>query len=307
MTETTKILKVIDRPPTIPSVLEANGNVVHQPSFGRGRARLSRQSRVKLGWAGTDALETIIMFDDRERVPETHEYPWCLIACLEIRFPAGIGMGTGWLIGGNKVLTAGHCVFDERFGGWATGIRVVPGNDTENPQSLMTEDAPFGEYEAVALQSTKAWITKSDPTRDIAMIHIDHPIGDDLGHFGISIYEDTKDLTNAMVRVAGYPRDRHPTSADGQTLGTVKVAGQLWTHSDRIQKTKKGQIFYTLDTTGGQSGAPVILLGADSLGLIAIGIHNYGFNPAGRVHENKATLINEEIWDHIKGWLAEDF
>ena len=99
MIETTKILKEKEETPTIPSTLEAIGRLVHEPSFGRGRAPMSHRTQKKLGWVRSGMLERVVYLDDREQVLETNEYPWCLITFLEIDFPLGTGIGTGWLVG----------------------------------------------------------------------------------------------------------------------------------------------------------------------------------------------------------------
>lgn len=38
-----------------------------------------------------------------------------------------------------------------------------------------------------------------------------------------------------------------------------------------------------------------------------IGAHNYGFNQSETYHENKANLINSDIWNYIEGWLQEEY
>ena len=270
---------------------------------------MSRKTRMKLGWEKYEKLESIFEYDDRERVLATDEYPWCLIACLDIKFPNGeVGIGTGWLIGKNKILTAGHCVYDTGKGGWAASITVIPGNDVENPYpGNKSDDAPYGKYEAVAMQTTNEWFERRSMTYDVAVIHIDYPIADDLGNFGISIYDEDDDLIGQHIRVAGYPMTHFPKDEETQGYYKKRVAGQMWTHSDKIINVQDGQVFYNLDTSGGQSGAPVMLLGADALGLVAMGIHNYGFNQTDRYHENKASLITLEVWKYIEGWLAEQY
>ena len=81
----------------------------------------------------------------------------------------------------------------------------------------------------------------------------------------------------------------------------------MWSHSEKILYINEGRIYYDLDTSGGQSGGPVMLLGDDDLGMIAIGIHNYGFKEYEKYHENKATVINEAIWSYIDGWMKEEY
>jgi len=267
---------------------------------------MSKSTRLKLGWERPAMLERIVYTDDRERVLETDEYPWCLIAFLEIEFPLGSGIGTGWLVGGNKILTAGHCLYSHDHGGWAQSIKVIPGNDVDKPEKSTSDDAPYGSYEAVALQTTPEWISDAKVELDVGMIHIDYPIGDDLGNFGISVYSESNELNGAMIRIAGYPMTYHPLNEETNSLSEEKVAGQMYTHSDKIIDIKDGRILYELDTTGGQSGSPVVLLGLDVLGPVAIGIHNYGYGNFQK-QENKATLINQNIWDHIQHWLSEDY
>ena len=304
MTNATRILN--SKPKAVLETTVRKKGVVLKPSIGKARAPMSRYSKVRVGHDQA-VLESVVGYDDRERVTATDEYPWCLICFLDITFANGAnGIGTGWLIGGNKVLTAGHCVYDERHDGWATAIKVIPGNSVENPDMGKSDFAPYGEFHAMALQTTTEWLNDRNVTFDVGVIHIDHPIADDLGNFGIAIYDDDQELLNKTVRVAGYPLYQNPKNEDG-TMSKRRVGGQMWTHSDTIVDIDNGRIRYQLDTSGGQSGAPVVLLDADELGLTAIGAHNYGFAQSEIYHENKATLITSDIWDYIAGWLDEDY
>jgi len=54
--------------------------------------------------------------DDRVRITPTTSYPWRTIVKLRMEFPSGYYMGTGFLIDGDHVLTAGHCVYDRGLG-----------------------------------------------------------------------------------------------------------------------------------------------------------------------------------------------
>jgi len=251
--------------------------------------------------------ESVVGYDDRTRITSTDEYPWCMICYLELKFPDGAtGIGTGWLIGKNKVMTAGHCVFNQLHGGWADSIKVIPGNSVENPELGRSDFAPYGEFEAVVMQTTEEWVSDTNITFDVGVIHIDKPIADELGNFGIQISNDGSDLVTKYVRVAGYPLRQHPRNED-DTMSTRTVGGQMWTNSDVVVDVQDGRIKYQLDTTGGQSGAPVVLLDDTSQGPVAVGIHNYGFNPNDAYQENKATLINAAIWTYIEGWLQENY
>ena len=53
--------------------------------------------------------------------------PDSAICRLEVTFPNGTtGSGTGVMVDSFHALTAGHCVYDAAYGGWATSIKVIP-------------------------------------------------------------------------------------------------------------------------------------------------------------------------------------
>ena len=75
-----------------------------------------------------DGPETVINSDDRTRVLNTEEYAWRTIAALEIVTSDGHTLhGTGFMVGPTTILTAGHCVYDTRMGGWAKAVTARPG------------------------------------------------------------------------------------------------------------------------------------------------------------------------------------
>jgi len=74
--------------------------------------------------------------DGQTQIHNTGLFPWCSIASLLIQFPRGTVIGTAWLVARNVVVTAGHCVYDSRYEGWAVNAQVVPGRNGNS--------APFG-------------------------------------------------------------------------------------------------------------------------------------------------------------------
>src|SRR5688572_18710199 len=65
--------------------------------------------------------------DDRAEIPNTNDAPWRWICQLLMKFPKGNYIGTGWLIGPRTVMTAGHCLYVSKAGGWTQNIEVIPG------------------------------------------------------------------------------------------------------------------------------------------------------------------------------------
>jgi V8-like Glu-specific endopeptidase len=74
--------------------------------------------------------EVVIGRDDRVQITNTTAYPWRTICSLIITARDGSRwIGTGWLVGPRTVITAGHCVYMHKRGGWARSIEVIPGRN----------------------------------------------------------------------------------------------------------------------------------------------------------------------------------
>ena len=65
------------------------------------------------------------------------------------------------------VLTAGHCVYNEDWGGWPIGIDVVPGY----------EDGfgPYRDASMINLHAPPGWINNRDYDYDMGIITLDRP------------------------------------------------------------------------------------------------------------------------------------
>jgi glutamyl endopeptidase len=88
-------------------------------------------------------------------VTDTASVPWRSICQLIITRQNGSNnYGTGWLAGPSLVVTAGHCIFDPKNGGWAAAITVVPGgNGSGSP--------PFSMWQAANIEAHQTWINRA--------------------------------------------------------------------------------------------------------------------------------------------------
>ena len=233
-------------------------------------------------------LESIIgPTDDRVRIVDTDLYPWRMICALRMRGESGASaIGTGWLVGPKTVITAGHCVYSTFFfNGWAAVIDVSPGrNGTEFPFDTVT---------ASRFSSVDLWINGEDPDFDIGCIHLDQPLGDQLGWFAVGAMSPSE-LEDYFVNISGYPADRGN--------GT-----EQYHHKNRILNVTERRIFYDVDTFGGQSGAPVWIHEHEKAPPLVIGIHAYGVggSTAG-LEANSAPRIIPEVWEQIRAWVEAD-
>ena len=216
--------------------------------------------------------------DDRTRILETQADPWRMICALSIKSLFGSFIGTGWFVGPRTLVTAGHCVHETGMGGWADRIEVSPGDRTRPTRrrcrerrrrrgsrrsNLLRSRAKQKEtVEATRFSTVDRWVQTRDPDFDIGAIHLEEPLGEEVGWFSVGALT-SQELASFLVNISGYPGD----------LGNGE---EQWFHKNRILKTTARRIFYDVDTFGGQSGSPVWIYESDDAHPLAVGIHAYG-------------------------------
>lgn len=228
-------------------------------------------------------LESVIGRDDRKRILDTQNAPWRMICSLSIRGPSNNFVGTGWFAGPKTIITAAHCLYEEsQMKGWARQIEIFPGRDGNNFP-----------YEAVISQNFEVpqeWLESrgTNPDYDYGVIHLDTPLGERTGWFSVAVARD-EELNGTFVNLSGYP---------GDAAGGFGIY-QLF-HADIISSVVESRFFYTIDTYGGQSGAPV-WQELNNGSRQVVGIHTYGVG--GSFQQNSATRITPTILGDVKKWL----
>jgi V8-like Glu-specific endopeptidase len=216
--------------------------------------------------------------DDRARVAATEGYPWRCICLLKITAADGSRwLGTGWLAGPRTLITAGHCVYLHRHGGWAYQIEVAPG---QNGDLL-----PYGSTVATGFRSVRGWIHSRRPDHNYGAIILpaDRAFGNLLGYFGYSKPGDP-DLQGALIDLAGYPCDRPPATQ--------------WRHSRRLDYLTPRTLEYAVDSIGGHSGAPVWRLRNGAPDVVGIHANSDQFG-------NAAIRISAPVFANISAWKRE--
>ena len=192
--------------------------------------------------------------------------------------------GSGWLVGPYTVITAGHCVWDREHGNdYSQSMQVYPArNGNISPRVA----------NAVDFITVSGWSNHGDTVCDYGAVFLDEPLGDEFGFFAYA-EEPDEDLRNMLIHVVGYPAT---IESGGREL--VVDPPTLWGQVNRIRDVREQELGYTIDTTPGQSGCPVICWeGEDQFRVV--GIHNEG--SAG---ENFATRISAVVYDNIKKWKS---
>lgn len=246
----------------------------------------------KRGGLGLDgAAQDVVGDENRTRQRQTNQPPFRMICSIEIAFgdETPVPAATGWLVGRRTVVTAGHVLWwDQKV----SRVRVIPGRDGANPNQPGFESTSFH------LHPQWTGSTGQRPENDIAAIRLPVPIGEQIGWFGVAAIDQSQ-LDNHRINIAGYPRSVTNVAVDPCT--------ELWFEVSTIAMVEAERLFYTLDTSPGQSGAPVMLwpnmLAANGPPMV-VGVHARGFD--GRGQFNSATRIDAGKLGLLGAWVASD-
>ncbi|MGW7932712.1 trypsin-like serine peptidase [Staphylococcus xylosus] len=214
---------------------------------------------------GSD-IERILGKDDRKLVKNYMSPPYKSIVLLNMTFNNITYTGTGAVIAPDTILTAAHNVYDSKLGGWATDITAYAG--------ARPHKATIGKAKVDKKYVLPEWINSQSSQHDLAVIKLKTSLGDQTGTLGI---------TNEMklsepIETAGYPAD--------------KGGWTLYKGNGLLKKFTNFNVYYDIDTYGGQSGSPVW-----NRDKKIIGVHAYGSSPL-----NFATKINDTNLKLIKNW-----
>jgi V8-like Glu-specific endopeptidase len=226
--------------------------------------------------------ESVIGDDNRIRITSTHRYPWSVHASLLITARDGSRwIGTAFFIGPRVLATAGHNLFFHgnvaARRGWVRSIQVMPGRNED--------ELPFGSATSTNFGTVNGWTNGPNPDYDYGVIILDsdEALGRRTGTLGFGSYSDST-LRSVTGNLCGYPGD----------LGQGR---QQWYMARRINSVSSRQIFYDIDTAGGQSGSAVYRIRDGA--RYAVGIHAYG---VGSRPFNAATRINSAVFNNLLAW-----
>lgn len=211
-------------------------------------------------------LERVIGFDSRRLVADTTKAPFRWVGKIEYMTDTGApGKCTGALVGPDTVITAGHCLINAGF-----GITFSPG--------INGELKPFSTVEAKEI-----WVDRNygSTGNDWGVIKTDRPIGNEVGWFGFSAFND-RNLDGQFATVIGYPND--------------KTENTMWMDRNKVIGFSESEVHYLADTFSGQSGAPVV----DNKATL------YAIHRGGTLKKNSGPRISENLFTIIYNLSLQD-
>lgn len=210
--------------------------------------------------------------DERSRVPDTTIAPYKGIGFLRCNKPSSssASRGTCSAFAANAVITAAHVVWDSNYNKYAENIEISFAMDGSNKK-------PYG---TVTTQPSQIIIPENykntqSTDYDYAILVYDTTISSYM--FG---FTSTADV-GVYVIVTGYPKDT--STAPGGTSNSY----YQWTSYGSIESLTTYTISYKIDTTGGQSGAPVY-----NIYNQIVGIHHGGNSTMNKARKIDSTLFN---------------
>jgi glutamyl endopeptidase len=237
------------------------------------------------------ATRSIIGPDERQEAPFT---PWRnSICCLEYEDSAigWVPYGTGWLIAKDKVVTAAHCLEypseHPKAGTRLSRIRVSPGRSGETGFPI-----PWQISEKFSKPDGYTSASGESPF-DYAVIHLPKPCKGLQTFLELAEVDRPDPWIGQEVCVSGYPVD------------SSQRYWRQFHHTSLITAIQGGLLSYSVDTTEGQSGAPVFLPGPGAPQVIAIHTRSAsGQNGNGEGAANSGTAMTLPVRAAILGWAA---
>ncbi|MFB8787927.1 MAG: trypsin-like serine protease [Potamolinea sp.] len=222
--------------------------------------------------------ESVIGTDQRYLINKTTRYPWRAMTKIYMTYPnRRTYMCSGALVSAKYVLTAGHCVYSKRDGGYATKIEVIPG--------LNGTYKPYGSAFATNTRTYANYTTSQDSNYDIALLTLDSAIGNSTGWLSYAYYPT---LDGVTANIAGYPYDKDNSL-------------KLYYNYGSITGLTAQRVSYTTDTEDGQSGSPVYRNVNRERTIFAV--HTLGTSPP-RITSNSGTRIDSTKFSDITAWIA---
>lgn len=219
--------------------------------------------------------ESIIGQDDRKNVKDISKMPNRSIVFIKSYIDdRRYYSGTGFMLDDYAVLTAAHVITSKNKEEEIKNILVHAGykNDT----------AIYGTAKVIKTYVLSEWVKSPNIYYDMTLLILDKPLGSVTGKLKLN----DKVKLDDYISTSGYP---------GGENKNIKIGYQYYS-SGKIVKVTNNNIFYDLDTEGGQSGSPIFNENKEVIAIHTNGFdkrNSYKFNLGLRLTSNNIETINK--------------
>ncbi len=233
------------------------------------KANISVSDMRKVGIYGQ-----VIGTDTRTEVVDTTTAPYKSIVLLIMKYGNDLYRGTGFLIKDNVVLTAAHNVYDFDLGKPADEVYIIGVPKDAAHVRTHTRLKVSVEYVSGGSQGGRY---------DWGLIKMNNSMTD-LGTINVRKADDIATPIVGDVLIAGYP-------GIAQGIPT----GDMWEADGSVEYYSANKVMaYTISTSGGNSGSPVMMYyggGRTAIGIHVMGSSNYNYAKA--IDDEVMAAINE--------------
>lgn len=263
------------------TMVRATGPALRRGADGTDRVPAAQvEGKTEPGEIG---ISSIIGTDTRYQTTPADWWPASSTVQIT-RTSGGVTRGhcTGWMIGADTLITAGHCVYPRNGTAWypRNEFRVWPGRDGSS--------TPYGSCTVASLHSVGGWVNSFTNGYDYGAMKLNCTVGNSTGTFGFMWTSASQNGTSTYNR--GYSGD--------------KAFGTQWASSDQIRATQSTELFYLHDTVGGNSGGPVYTYSVTDCGPCAVAVHAHGLHGSGAPNNNhnSGPRITESVFNNFVYW-----
>ena len=222
---------------------------------------------------------SVIGHDSRTRLTGTDSPPYNATCFIQTEWPDGaIGYGTASFSSLTMALTAGHCVFSIKHGGFAKSIRVWPGRNGDF--------IPYGSVDVDSVYLPIEYYQTRDKRFDYAALgFIPSSFPSTLNkrsYLGAHAYYDNN-AGGQYIRIDGYPYESF---------------AEFWGSMGYIESDPANSSYmwrYSIDTSEGMSGTPLATLAGAPNPSQIVGIHTSGTNDSSTNPYNYAVKMDSRM------------
>ncbi|MCB9357755.1 MAG: trypsin-like peptidase domain-containing protein [Calditrichaeota bacterium] len=229
-----------------------------------------------------DEPNALDAFSIGEIIEDPSVSPWKVNCKLLISANGGVGHGSGVLIDGQHVLTAGHCVYNIDLDEWVDMIEVIPAYD-EGVR-------PYGTAYSSGFLAWTGWTVAHSWDWDLAVVKLNRPVGAITGWFPTTYTTNDTFYRENTFHSTGYPV-------------TSPFYGTRLNYRYGPFDSTSTNILYELDTThyGGMSGGGVYYRQSLFTRTVhAVASHGYGgYGGFNRITSTKNSGIISYIYGNL--------